>query len=158
MSIANKIYGPNKHALQGKTVQRTNAMLRDSSYLGISPNILEHYKEVSLGVGVLFINKVPYLFAISRHIKFIQYLCIQNQSDNIYVGSIRKMKTVYELRGFNVNRIYSDRGFEPCRAELAELGSELICCDKNAHVHFAESGIRFIKEESGVLDLCCRLE
>ena len=32
------------------------------------------------------------------------------------------MKTVYEMRGFNVNIIYVDRGFESCRAELAELG------------------------------------
>ena len=140
MNVANEIYGPSKHALQGKTVQR------DSSYLGVSPSILEHYKEVSLGVGVLLINKVPYLFAISRHIKFIQCLCIPNQSDNIYVDIIRKMMTMYEVRGFNMNRIYADRGFESCRVELAELGSELICCDKNAHVHFAERRIHFIKE------------
>ena len=96
--IANEIYGSNKHALQGKTVQRVNSIQRDSSYLGINPSILEHYKDVSLGVDVMFINKVPYLFAISRHIKFIQCLCIRNQSDNIYVDSIRKMKTVYEMR------------------------------------------------------------
>ena len=57
------------------------------------------------------------------------------------------MKTVYELlRGFNVYRIYADRGFESCRAEIAKLGSELLCCDKNARVHFAERGICFIKE------------
>ena len=45
-----------------------------------------------------------------------------------------------------MNKIYADRGFESCRAELAKLGSELICCDKNAHVHFAERGTHFIKE------------
>ena len=79
VTIANEIYGHNKHALQGKTLQRANTMLKDSSYLGISPSILEHYyKEVSLGVDVLFINKVPYLFAISRHINFIHCICIWN--------------------------------------------------------------------------------
>ena len=45
-----------------------------------------------------------------------------------------------------MNRIYTDRGLESCRAELAEMGSELICCDKNVHVRFAERGICFIKE------------
>ena len=84
VNISIEMYGPNKHALQGKTgVQRANNMHRDSSYLGISPSILKHYKEGSLGVYFLFINKVPNLFAISRHIKFIQCLCIPNQSDNI---------------------------------------------------------------------------
>ena len=137
VNTANEIYV--------KTVQRANAMNRDSSYVGFSPSILEYYKEVPLGVNILFINKVPYLFAISRHIKFIQCLCIWNQSDNIYVDSIRKIKSVYEMRGFNVNKIYADR-FESCRVELAELGLELICCDKNAQVHFAERGISFIKK------------
>ena len=146
MNIANEIYNPNKHGLQGKTVQRVNTMNRGSSYIGISPSILEHYKDASLGVEVLFFNKVPYLFTISRHIKFIQCLCIRNQSDNIYVDSIRKMKTVYEMGGFNVKKIYADRVFESCRVELAELGSELICCDKKAHVHFTKRGIFFIKE------------
>ena len=146
VKIANEIYGPNKHALEGKTVQKTNSMVRDSSYIEASPSILAHYKEVTLGVDVLFINKVPYLFTISRHIKFIQCLCIRTQRDNVYIDSIRKMKTVYEMRGFMVTKIYADRAFESCRSALAEFGSELICCDKNAHVHFAERGIRFVKE------------
>ena len=120
-----------RHALQGKSVQRKNNLIRDSSYIAANPSILEHYHEVSLGVDVLFINRVPYLFTISRHIKFIQCLCIRNQNDNIYVDSIRKMKTVYEMRGFIVTKIYADRAFESCRGALAELGSELICCDKN---------------------------
>ena len=34
VKIANKLYGPSKHAVQGKTVQQTNNMLRDSSYIG----------------------------------------------------------------------------------------------------------------------------
>ena len=50
------------------------------------------------------------------------------------------------MRCFNVNKIYADRGFESCRAELAELGSELICCDKHSRIHFTERGIIFIKE------------
>ena len=106
MKIANEIYDPsNKHALQGKIVQQTNKIPRDSSYIGITPSILQHCKEVSLGVDVLFINKVPYLFAISKHIKFIQCLCIRNQSCNLYIDSIRIMKTVYKMQGFKVNRI-----------------------------------------------------
>ena len=40
VKIANEIYGPNKHALQDKTVQRTINMPRDSSYIVINPSIL----------------------------------------------------------------------------------------------------------------------
>jgi hypothetical protein len=56
------------------------------------------------------------------------------------------MKSVYVSRRFNIKKIYVDRAFDPCREKLAEMHIELICCDKNAHVHFVERGIRFIKE------------
>ena len=146
INVANEIFGPNEHALYGKTVQRPNKMPRDSSSINISPTILRRYGEVTLGMDVLHINGMPFLFSTAKHLKFMQCLRLRNKTTSMFLSTINKMKSVYEARGFKIKKIYADRAFDPCREKLAEMHIELICCDKNAHVHFVERGIRFIKE------------
>ena len=146
INIANAIFGPNKHSVQGKTVQRTNNMPREDYVLGVPPSILKHYSEVTIGIDVMHVNGVAFLINISRHIKFIQAICIRNKSDDMYVEAIRKMDTIYKCRGFKIKYVYSDRAFQHCFDALAKQEIDLICCDKNAHVHFIERGIRFTKE------------
>lgn len=65
---------------------------------------------------------------------------------NKFVAQHYHQNEVSVLRGSNIKKIYTDRAFEPCREKLAEMHIELVCCDKNAHVHFVERRIRFSKE------------
>ena len=146
IAIANAIYGPNKHSVQGKSVQRTNNMPREDQILGVPPSILKHYGEVTVGIDVMHINGVAFLINISKHIKFIQCICIRNKSDVMYVAAVKKMDNIYKLRGFKITTMYADRAFEHCLDALATLGITLICCDKNSHVHFIKRCIRFAKE------------
>ena len=60
--------------------------------------------------------------------------------------TIERMNYVYVLRWFEITKLYANKAFESCQPELPEMGIELVCCDGSAHVHFAERGIRFIKE------------
>jgi hypothetical protein len=152
IGIAKAIFGPNKHSIQGKTVQRTNNMPREDQIIGVSPSIIEHYSEVTVGIDVIHVNGVAFLINISKHIKFIQCICIRNKSDNMFVVAIRKMDNVYKLRGFKIKTLYADRAFEHCKNELAEMKIDAILCDKNAHVHFTERCIRFTKEDQGGKD------
>ena len=86
------------------------------------------------------------MFSTAKHIKFIQCLCIRNNKTlKVCMKTIKRMKSLNVLKGFKVIKIYVDRAFELCHLELAEMGIELVCCDKGAHVHFAERGIIFIK-------------
>ena len=62
------------------------------------------------------------------------------------MDTIRIIKSNYQLWGFKVKMIYADRAFESCRAELNKQVIQVVCCDTNAHVHFVERGIRFLKE------------
>lgn len=71
ISVANEIFGPNEHALYGNTVQRPNKMPRDSSSINIPPSILKRYGDVTLGVDVLHINGVSFLFSTAKHLKFM---------------------------------------------------------------------------------------
>jgi hypothetical protein len=62
--IAKAIFGPNKHSVEGKTVQRTNNMPWDDYVLGVPPSILKHYSKVTVGIGVMHVNGVAFLINI----------------------------------------------------------------------------------------------
>jgi len=49
------------------------------SKINISIEFVSKYKEMILAVDIMFINKVPYLVSISRHIKFITAEMVKNQ-------------------------------------------------------------------------------
>ena len=78
--------------------------------------------------------------------EFILYICIRNKTKEVHIKALERINSMYVLRGFEVTKIYADRAFEPCQSELAKMKIELVYCDRCAHVHFAERGIRFIKE------------
>ena len=60
IKIANIIYGPAQVAVEGKTVQRKNKMVHDSSLItNIPSSIIERYESVTLEIDVLHINKCP---------------------------------------------------------------------------------------------------
>ena len=147
IKIANIIWGPAKASIEGKTVQRTNKMPRESGVIThVPPTILERYGDVTLGVDVLHINGKLFMIGISKHIKYYQCVAIRNKSAKTFFKTIKMFKSDYTLRGFNIVMVYADRAFVSCRTELKEEGITLNCCDANAHVQFVERGIRFIKE------------
>jgi hypothetical protein len=121
-------------------------MPREDQILGVPPSILKHYGEVTVGMDVMHVNGVAFLINVSKHIKFIQCICIRNKSDDMSIAAITKMDNIYKLRGFKITTMYADRAFEYCVDSLAKININLICCDKNAHVHFIERCIRFTKE------------
>ena len=132
IKIANIIYGPTRAAIEGKSVQRKKKMPRESSMLlSIPPSILERYGSVSLGIDVLHINKRPYVIAVSKHIKYTQYLGTVNKNVKTFLSSIKRFKSDYMIRGFVVKTIYADRAFESCKTALNKQGITLLCCDSN---------------------------
>ncbi|OEU07145.1 hypothetical protein FRACYDRAFT_251618 [Fragilariopsis cylindrus CCMP1102] len=58
INIAKAIFGPNKHSVQGKTVQRTNRMPREDQILGVPPSILKHYSDVTVGIDVMHVYQI----------------------------------------------------------------------------------------------------
>ena len=49
------------------------------SKINISIEFVSKYKEMILAVDIMFVDKVPYLVSISRHIKFITAEMVKNQ-------------------------------------------------------------------------------
>ena len=121
IKIANIILGPTKADIEGKTVQRTNKMPRESGLIThIPPSILERHGMVTLGLDVMYINKRPFILSISKHIKYFQCMGTRNKTVKTFMCTIGKMKAEYQLRGFKMNLIYVDRAFESCETKLSE--------------------------------------
>jgi hypothetical protein len=66
---ADDIFGPNVGSLKGKTV-RQGGIHVNPEYHQIPMTIMEKYRELTLCVDVMFVNKLPFLVTISRGIKF----------------------------------------------------------------------------------------
>ena len=72
---AEDIFGPNLGSLKGKTVRRSHATT-DTPTVAIPPAIYERYKNVTLAIDIMFVNKIPFLVTISLGIGFgtVQHL------------------------------------------------------------------------------------
>ena len=119
IKIANIIHGPTKAAIEGKTIQRTNKMPRDSGLItNLPPSVLESYGMVTLGLDVMHINDRPFILSVSKHIKYFQCIGARNKSVKTFLSTIEKMKAEYMVRGFVIKMIYADRAFATCEIEL----------------------------------------
>ena len=87
VKIANEVYGPSKHALQqgNKTVQQGNNVRRDSSYIGITRNILDITRKCHWGL------------MICLSIKFYTYLQYQSTSSSSNTNAYGTKVTICTL-------------------------------------------------------------
>ena len=76
---ADKIYGQDIHALKGK-ITRAKPKPVVIDYLVMPKNILENNKKITLSIDIMFVNKIPFVTTISRHIKFTTVEAIQKKT------------------------------------------------------------------------------
>jgi hypothetical protein len=71
----NNIFGPDIGSLKGKTVRKTQKAIIES-ITPIPRDIHEKYKMVTLSIDIMYINNIPFLTSISRHLRFgtVQWL------------------------------------------------------------------------------------
>ena len=66
---AEQIFGPDIGALKGKTVRRQPPRVQVDE-VTLPPTIQQHYQDVTLACDIMYVNKIPFLMSISRHIRF----------------------------------------------------------------------------------------
>ena len=69
IDCATKIYGPSLANLKGNTTKKTPLPVVTDS-IKAPPETLNASKNIQLEVDVVFVNKMPFLTSVSRHIKF----------------------------------------------------------------------------------------
>ena len=100
----------------------------------IPASIMSNYQNVTLGGGIMFVNKIPYFMTISRNIKFGTAEVLQNQQSATILKAIKKVKSIYMQRGFKVSIMLMDGEFEPLRGHLADMHISLNTVLREEHV------------------------
>jgi hypothetical protein len=116
---AEHIFGPDVGSLKGKTVHRPSERV-EARVNNIPMVIMERYREVVLGVDIMYVNKIPFLMTISRNIRFATSTNIKNQSSKTILASLKMIKRVYDQRGFKITQINTDGGFESLRGDESQ--------------------------------------
>ena len=144
---AKQIFGPDVGSLKGKTVRRQPPQV-EVEEVSLPATIHEHYQEVTLACDIMYVNKIPFLMSISRHIRFGTAQHIKNQQGTTIFNGIQAIHQVYLQCGFRIRNAFMDGQFEPLRGNLAELGILLNTTSNDEHVPEIERQIRTVKEKT----------
>jgi hypothetical protein len=143
--IAEAIFGPDLGSLKGKTSHRPPEQVQ--IHLNDLPaDIMKEYCEVTLCGDIMYVNKIPFLITISRHIHFGTVEMIANRQMATILKGIKAVISIYRQQGFTVKHILLDGEFEPLREPFAENGIQLNTATNNEHVPEIERYIRTLKE------------
>ena len=73
------INGPSVQALKGKKIcKKSSPVVTD--YVAVPHAILEENRNVTLSVDVMFVNQIPFLTSISRHLRFTTAETLHNRT------------------------------------------------------------------------------
>ena len=139
---AQAIYGPNTHALQGRTVTRTADPfpVPQESSRDTSPQ--------SVYIDVFMANGVSFLITVAKPLEHILATCIESRDTATLRKAVRTHLAFYSSRRIPTPILYSDNegGIVALQSELAGSGIQLITSGPGMHVHVVERAIRYIKE------------
>ena len=145
VEAAEQIFGPDIGSLKGKTTRR-NPPIVDSPITSVPTTILERYRNVTLCVDIMYVNRVAMLVSISRNIKFGTIEAIPNKKSATIVHGVTGIRQIYRRNGFNVVAAMMDGEFGHLRGELADMGIALNETSRDEHVGEIERYIRTVKE------------
>ena len=100
----------------------------------VPKDILSLYRAVTMCIDIMFINKLPFLVTVSRHIKFTTIKMLTNRQEQAISKCLTKVMQLYGSRGFLVTMVHADSEFEVIRPQLAAAGSGLNVCSVDEHV------------------------
>jgi hypothetical protein len=97
----------------------------------------------------MFVNRIPFLVTISKHIKFGTFEVLANRSNKTLIAALKNVFRLFRQRGFQVTVAEADPEFAPMKDAIAgddALQAHLNCCSEDEHVPQIERRIRTIKE------------
>ena len=88
-------FGPDVGVLKGKTTRRRPLGVGLYNHVPIPSAVVEQYPDVILAVDILYVNKLPFIATISRHIHFgtVEFLC--NQKAIMLTEHIKQVNRLY---------------------------------------------------------------
>ena len=112
--IANKIFGPSKGSLKGKSTARKGKMdTQDRVMRDVPPKVMNEYRNIHLDIDIMFVNGTAFLATILRHLRMTHARAILDRKINKLKDEITAVKSEYKNRGFSVKTIHGDNEFSP---------------------------------------------
>ena len=143
LRTAEHIFGANVGALKGKTTRETPSHV-PTNINPVPDHILKLYRNVTLCVDIMFVNKIPFLITLSRNIKFVTVEALADRHSNSIKKALSAVVNIYQHRGLRVATIMADNEFEHMRSTFPMLNT----CAANEHVPDIERCIRTVKERT----------
>ena len=142
---AEDIFGPNLGSVKGKTTRHPTSHI-NVTWTQVPEDISQRHGNVTMAIGIMAINKIPFMVSISTHIHFGTAELIRNKTKRTLLVSMQQILRAYHARGFQVTTVLADGGFECIRNGLADMGITLNVASRNEHVPEIERYSRTIKE------------
>ena len=147
-----KAYGPDVHALRGKTVRRKANHVPGSRRLLPPDSILRANGNVTLCTDMFRVDGLIFLLAVSRNLRHVFVDVLDSTAIiNHAFPMLKRLCDKYAAQQFKVREIHADPEFRPMKTEFlkAEHGSvDVHICATKAHVPEAERNIRTVKERN----------
>jgi hypothetical protein len=136
-------------SIKGKTTRRKLKGILGAVANNLPKEIMEHYRDITLCIDIMFVNKIPFFLSISWNIRFITAEVLDNRTQSSLTKALHRIYGIYRKRGFRITNILGDSEFECTRGTVVNnLRSELNICGKDEHVPDIERCIRTTKERT----------
>lgn len=145
IKVAEDIFGPDIHALKGKTVRQAPKRV-ETDYVEVPPDILKLHCNVTLVGDIFFVQGYPFFVTLSRNIKFNTITELKDMTTASMLAACDSVFNIYTRRGFVVTSMLMDMQFAPLRAALLKRGVTLNLASAKEHVGEIERFIRTLKE------------
>ena len=87
----------------------------------IPQEIMQKYREVTIAMYMIHVNRNSFLVTNSRNLHFITAEAIPNIWVEVLKGAIHRVSKIYCSRGFNIMTSHIDWQFYPVRGNLADI-------------------------------------
>ena len=146
IEIAEQVFGKDIGSLKGKTV-RSKPLPVIKDYVNIPKELMIRHENIELAMDMMFVNKIPFLTTISKHIMYRTAQPLPNKTVKAYRSAIDVVFRLYNHAGFKITVIKADREFQPIFEDIKDdLDITMNYASAQEHVPEAERNNRTIKE------------
>jgi hypothetical protein len=131
--------------LKGKFIRRQPDEV-ETNLIPLPKSVEDHYKDVTLAVDVMHVNKIPFLVSVSRKIHYGTANAIHSMKIPVMEEAIKSIIKAYETRGFTVKFLIVDIQFRGIKDRNNLEGVIVNIVSRDEHVEDIERLIRVYKE------------
>ena len=145
-TIMEGLYGPDIGTAKGRTTRKKNSV-GVSDVIEIPRMLIKQQRNVTLCMDVLFVNKLPFLATISKHLCYRTATFVPSKQPSAYRSVLDEVFRLYNGAGFRVTTIRCDREFKPLMDPIKDdLDIVMEYNPSKQHQPEAERNNRVLKE------------